>query len=84
MKVDCEVREGVPETPALRTCGVAHGVGPMEPLDVEILVASKVVRRHEGVTLKEGVSVQLKQQIPEIREVVDATDHAAGENPYYA
>jgi Fe/S biogenesis protein NfuA len=36
------------------------------------------------VTLKEGVAAQLKQQIPEISEVVDATDHAAGENPYYA
>ncbi len=35
------------------------------------------------LTLKEGVSAQLKQQIPEISEVVDATDHAAGENPYY-
>ena len=35
------------------------------------------------VTLKEGVAAQLKQQIPEISEVVDATDHAAGENPYY-
>jgi len=35
------------------------------------------------VTLKEGVSAQLKQQIPEISEVVDATDHASGENPYY-
>ncbi len=36
------------------------------------------------VTLKEGVAAQLKQQIPEIGEIVDATDHAAGENPYYA
>ncbi len=36
------------------------------------------------VTMKEGVSAQLKQQIPEISEVVDATDHAAGDNPYYA
>jgi len=36
------------------------------------------------VTMKEGVSAQLKQQIPEITEVVDATDHAAGNNPYYA
>ncbi|MBW1845035.1 MAG: iron-sulfur cluster assembly accessory protein [Deltaproteobacteria bacterium] len=36
------------------------------------------------LTMKEGVSTQLKQQIPEISEVVDATDHAAGENPYYA
>ncbi|MBW2543764.1 MAG: NifU family protein [Deltaproteobacteria bacterium] len=37
-----------------------------------------------NVTMKEGVSAQLKQQIPEITEVVDATDHAAGHNPYYA
>jgi Fe/S biogenesis protein NfuA len=36
------------------------------------------------VTLKEGVAAQLKQQIPEISEIVDATDHASGENPYYA
>jgi Fe/S biogenesis protein NfuA len=36
------------------------------------------------VTMKEGVSAQLKQQIPEITEVVDATDHTSGENPYYA
>jgi len=36
------------------------------------------------VTMKQGVSAQLKQQIPEITEVVDATDHAAGETPYYA
>ena len=35
------------------------------------------------VTMKQGVAAQLKQQIPEIAEVVDATDHAAGENPYY-
>ena len=36
------------------------------------------------LTMKEGVSTQLKQQIPEISEVVDATDHAAGENPYFS
>jgi Fe/S biogenesis protein NfuA len=36
------------------------------------------------VTMKEGVSAQLKQQIPEISEVVDATDHASGQNPYHA
>jgi Fe/S biogenesis protein NfuA len=36
------------------------------------------------VTMKQGVAAQLKQQIPEIAEVVDATDHTAGENPYYA
>ena len=36
------------------------------------------------VTLKDGVTAQLQQKIPEITEVVDVTDHSAGENPYYA
>jgi Fe/S biogenesis protein NfuA len=35
------------------------------------------------VTLKDGVVATLTRQLPEIREVVDATDHAAGDNPYY-
>ncbi len=35
------------------------------------------------VTLKDGVVASLTRQIPEIAEVIDATDHAAGENPYY-
>jgi Fe/S biogenesis protein NfuA len=36
------------------------------------------------VTLKDGVMTQLTQHIPEITEVLDVTDHASGENPYYA
>lgn len=36
------------------------------------------------VTLKDGVMAQLTQHIPEITEVLDVTDHASGENPYYA
>ena len=35
------------------------------------------------LTLKQGVVTTLTRQIPEITEVIDATDHAAGENPYY-
>jgi len=35
------------------------------------------------LTLKEGVVATLTRQIPEIAEVVDTTDHGAGENPYY-
>ena len=34
------------------------------------------------VTLKEGVAATLQQEIPEIVEVLDATDHAAGADPY--
>jgi Fe/S biogenesis protein NfuA len=35
------------------------------------------------LTLREGVVARLRGALPEISEVVDATDHAAGENPYY-
>lgn len=35
------------------------------------------------VTLKQGIEKSLKQRFPEIGKVVDATDHASGEKPYY-
>ena len=35
------------------------------------------------VTLRQGVEVMIKRQVPEIVAVVDATDHAAGTDPYF-
>ena len=35
-------------------------------------------------TLKQGVEKILRERIPEIGEILDTTDHAAGRNPYYA
>lgn len=35
------------------------------------------------VTLKQGVEKLIKDAIPEITAVIDSTDHAQGENPYY-
>jgi Fe/S biogenesis protein NfuA len=35
------------------------------------------------VTLKAGIERLIKDEIPEVAEVVDTTDHAAGSNPYY-
>ena len=35
------------------------------------------------VTLKQGIEVMLKESIPEISNVYDATDHAGGTNPYF-
>lgn len=35
------------------------------------------------VTLKQGVEVMLKEAVPEIKGVMDITDHAKGTNPYY-
>ena len=37
-----------------------------------------------SVTLKQGIEQLLKQAIPRIKSVVDATDHAGGSNPFYS
>ena len=36
-----------------------------------------------AVTLSQGIEVALRESVPEIRQVIDVTDHAAGTNPYY-
>ncbi|NIP77800.1 MAG: iron-sulfur cluster assembly accessory protein [Gemmatimonadetes bacterium] len=36
------------------------------------------------VTLKQGVEKMLREAIPDLGEVIDVTDHAAGANPYYS
>ena len=36
------------------------------------------------VTLRQGIEALLRDEVPEIAEVVDATDHEAGVNPYYS
>ena len=35
------------------------------------------------VTLKAGIERLIKDELPEVVEVLDTTDHAAGSNPYY-
>jgi Fe/S biogenesis protein NfuA len=37
-----------------------------------------------AVTLKQGVERMIREVVPEIREIVDVTDHAGGSNPYFA
>ena len=36
------------------------------------------------VTLKQGVEKLIRENIPEVEEILDTTDHAAGQNPFYA
>jgi Fe/S biogenesis protein NfuA len=36
------------------------------------------------VTLKAGIERMIFEEIPEVTEVLDTTDHASGSNPYYA
>ena len=35
------------------------------------------------MTMKHGVEQAVREVCPQVREVIDATDHAAGDNPYY-
>ena len=35
------------------------------------------------VTLKQGIETMIKEEIPQITGVIDQTDHAGGQNPYY-
>ncbi len=37
-----------------------------------------------AATLREGISVMIAQAIPEVTNVVDITDHEAGETPYFS
>ena len=34
-------------------------------------------------TLRQGIEAILRKEVPEILQVLDVTDHAAGMNPYY-
>lgn len=35
------------------------------------------------VTLKHGIEALIKDEVPEVTEVMDVTDHEAGTSPYY-
>jgi len=59
---------------------------------VEVVEDQALIRMEGGcqgcgsarATLKEGVERAILEAVPEIKEVVDVTDHALGENPFYA
>jgi len=36
-----------------------------------------------AATMVQGIQTAIKEALPEVTEVVDATDHSAGENPFY-
>jgi NFU1 iron-sulfur cluster scaffold homolog, mitochondrial len=35
------------------------------------------------ITLKQGIERMMREDMPQIQEVLDTTDHASGRNPYY-
>lgn len=36
-----------------------------------------------SATLKDGIARLVKQNFPDIQDVIDVTDHESGENPYF-
>jgi Fe-S cluster biogenesis protein NfuA len=36
------------------------------------------------MTMAQGIELLIRDEIPEVKRLVDVTDHAAGENPFYA
>jgi Fe-S cluster biogenesis protein NfuA len=66
-----------------------HG-GRVELIDVQDAVV--MVRMAGGcqgcgmadVTLRQGIEAMLHQEVPEVKGIVDITDHAAGSSPYFA
>ncbi len=74
---------------AINPAVAGHG-GYIELLDVK---DSTVYLRMGGgcqgcgaadVTLKAGIERMIFEEVPEVTEVLDVTDHASGTNPYYA
>lgn len=69
---------------------VAQHGGRVELIDVQDRVV--MVRMGGGcqgcgmadVTLRQGIEGMLRQYVPEVKGIVDITDHAAGTNPYFA
>jgi len=37
-----------------------------------------------SVTLRQGIEGMLNQYLPEVKGIVDITDHMSGTNPYFA
>ena len=37
-----------------------------------------------AMTLRQGIETAIKEHVPEITEIVDVTNHAAGEHPFYS
>ena len=87
---DAELKEKVQELidSSINPAVAGHG-GFVELIDVQ---DSRVYLQMGGgcqgcgaadVTLKSGIERLIKDEIPEVTEVLDTTDHASGANPYY-
>ena len=87
---DAELKEKVQELidASINPAVAGHG-GYVELIDVQ---DARVYLQMGGgcqgcgaadITLKSGIERLIKEEIPEVTEVLDTTDHASGANPYY-
>lgn len=87
---DDEIRTKVQEIfdTQINPAVAAHG-GMVDLLDVK---DNKIYLRMGGgcqgcgmadVTLRQGIEEAIRQALPQVDEILDVTDHAAGDNPYY-
>ncbi len=84
------VRKEIQEVLAKRiNPGVSTHGGQVELVDVR---GTSVYLRFKGgcqgcgaanVTLKQGIEKAIRAKVPEVTEIIDVTDHAAGRNPFY-
>ena len=69
---------------------VARHGGQVELIDVQdAVVMLRMAGGCQGcgmasVTLRQGIEGMLSQHLPEVKGIVDITDHASGTNPYFA
>src|SRR5467141_3611301 len=69
---------------------VARHGGRVELIDVQdAVVMLRMAGGCQGcgmadVTLRQGIEGMLGQRVPEVKGIMDITDHTAGENPYFA
>jgi len=90
VRTDAETRLAVQEVldrqanPAI----ASHG-GHVRVTDVQDGVVSMLMSggcqgcASSAATLRGGVESMIRAAVPEVRDIVDVTDHAAGETPYY-
>ena len=69
---------------------VARHGGRVELIDVQdAVVMLRMAGGCQGcgmadVTLRQGIEAMLQEAVPEVKGIVDITDHTAGTNPYFA
>jgi len=70
--------------PAIAAHGGSVAVAAVEPPTVYVRFAGGCQGcGMASVTLSQGIESTLQSMVPEITKVMDVTDHASGDNPYY-